>query len=441
MRFLERKIMRRKVSRFVYLAAVAAMVMLGLGKEVEAACGSGRQVIVGQLPDVFFTSGQTTVKKISYTYENLGGKWNDCGIYAQSTMTGVAVINSYGNQGREAYPPEVTGIGPATYIGAVQTWSFQIKVLASAPAGSGAINIYVNNACDVCTPNYVLIGRVNVYVRSPFATSFVTTATSANTISNSTFVDHPFTNGNRNARLLVTPNWNPPGSSGVYDNHPIGVWYDGWRGKWAIFNQDLAAMPIGAAFNVRIEGDNEASAPIQTAASGNTAGSSTYITHAITDFNSWALVLFTPTWNLPGANGVYNNHNTGVFYSWGGVWGGKWAIFNQDGASMAAGASFNTRFIGYPGDGAFVHVAGGDNMPNLSSNYTWINNPLTNGNPNAIILVTPNFNPYGLGGQYVNHPIGVWYDYFNRKWAIFYQDKTPIPAGATFHVLVPVAPI
>jgi hypothetical protein len=431
--------MRRKVSQFIYLAAVAAVVMLGLGKEVEANCGSGRQVIVGQLPDVFFTPGQTTVKTISYSYKNIGGKWNDCGIYAQSTMTGVAVINSYGNRGREAYPPEVTGIGPATYIGAVTAWSFQIKALNSAPAGSGAINIYVNNACDVCAPNYVLIGKVNVYVRSTFATSFVTTATSANTTGNSTFVDHPFINGNRNARLLVTPNWNPPGSSGVYNNHPIGVWYENWRGKWAIFNQDLAAMPIGAAFNVRIEGDNDASAPIHTASSGNTAGSSTYIPHAMTDFNPGAIVLFTSTWNPPGSNGVYNSHNTGVWYNW----NGKWAIFNQDQAAMPAGASFNTRFIEYHGDGAFVHVAGAGNVPNSSANYTWIDNPLTNGKPDAIILVTPNlnFNPLISLGTHVNWPIGVWYDRSRGKWAIFCQSRTPMPAGATFNVLVPVAPV
>ena len=38
----------------------------------------------------------------------------------------------------------------------------------------------------------------------------------------------------------------------------------------------------------------------------------------------------------------------------------------------------------------FVHVA---TAANITSNWTTIDHPLTNGNPNAIILVTPNWNP------------------------------------------------
>ncbi|MCA1740779.1 MAG: hypothetical protein LC740_18750, partial [Actinobacteria bacterium] len=58
-------------------------------------------------------------------------------------------------------------------------------------------------------------------------------------------------NGNPNAVLYVTQNWNPGGrEGGTYNDHPVGVWYDTNREKWAIFNQDRAAIPEGAAFNV-----------------------------------------------------------------------------------------------------------------------------------------------------------------------------------------------
>ena len=50
--------------------------------------------------------------------------------------------------------------------------------------------------------------------------------------------------------MLITSNWNPPGQSGVYNDHATGVWYNG--SQWAIYNQDLAAMPPGASFNVLI---------------------------------------------------------------------------------------------------------------------------------------------------------------------------------------------
>ena len=85
-----------------------------------------------------------------------------------------------------------------------------------------------------------------------FDAVFVHRATAENISVNSTYLDNPLTNGNPNAVLYVTQDWNPGGSGGTYNNHPIGVWYDAGRKKWAIFNQDRANMPNGAAFNVAV---------------------------------------------------------------------------------------------------------------------------------------------------------------------------------------------
>ncbi len=79
---------------------------------------------------------------------------------------------------------------------------------------------------------------------------FIHRATSGNITFNSTYLDNPLTNGTPDAILYVTQNWNPGGSGGTYNNHPIGVWYDDSRERWAIFNQDREKMPSGAAFNV-----------------------------------------------------------------------------------------------------------------------------------------------------------------------------------------------
>ncbi|MEO8135007.1 MAG: hypothetical protein ABI831_13620 [Betaproteobacteria bacterium] len=72
--------------------------------------------------------------------------------------------------------------------------------------------------------------------------------------SSCTTIDHPLTNGDPNAILIVTPNWNPGGLGGTYNNHPIGVYYEDFAAvkKWRIFNQDLVAMPVNAAFNVLV---------------------------------------------------------------------------------------------------------------------------------------------------------------------------------------------
>ncbi len=89
---------------------------------------------------------------------------------------------------------------------------------------------------------------------------FVHRATPQNTFANSTYLDHPLTNDNPNAVLSVTQNWNPGGDGGIYNDHPVGVWYDANARRWAIFNQDRAAMRDGASFNAVVWA-TEASVP------------------------------------------------------------------------------------------------------------------------------------------------------------------------------------
>ena len=82
--------------------------------------------------------------------------------------------------------------------------------------------------------------------------AYIHRATPENTSENSTYLDNPRLNGNPDAVITVTQNWNPDSGNGVYNDHLIGVWYDPDAGQWAIFNQDRAAMPEGAAFNVSV---------------------------------------------------------------------------------------------------------------------------------------------------------------------------------------------
>lgn len=85
-----------------------------------------------------------------------------------------------------------------------------------------------------------------------FDAVFVHTATPDNIRANSTYLDNPTTNGDPNAIIHVTQNWNPGGEGGTYNDHSVGVWYDGGREQWAIFNQDREAMTEGAHFNVGV---------------------------------------------------------------------------------------------------------------------------------------------------------------------------------------------
>jgi hypothetical protein len=259
---------------------------------------------------------------------------------------------------------------------------------------------------------------------SSLGVQFVHVATAANSAGDWTTIDHPLTNGKPGAILIVTPNWNPGNVGGVYDNHPIGVFYTGTQ--WAIFNQDLTAIPVGAAFNVIIP-TAAAGVFVHTANVGNSSGDLTTIDNVLTNGNPNALVFVTQNWNPGGVGGTYNSHPIGAYYD-----GSKWGIFNQDLAVMPAGAAFNVTIL-TAGTGIFVHTA---TAGNSAGDYTNIDNPLTNGNPNAIVFVTPNRDPGGVGGTPNNHNIGVWYNSTASKWAIFNQDLTAIPVNAAFNVLV-----
>ena len=78
----------------------------------------------------------------------------------------------------------------------------------------------------------------NEGIEYPFV-HFVTPENISDTFPCTTYVDHPLANGNPNAILFATHNWNPlgtPSNDGKFNNHPIGVWYDEGPQRWAIFN-------------------------------------------------------------------------------------------------------------------------------------------------------------------------------------------------------------
>lgn len=78
---------------------------------------------------------------------------------------------------------------------------------------------------------------------------------------------------------------------------------------------------------------------------------------------------------------------------------------------------------------------------NSSRNFTFLNDPLANNNPNAVIFVTPNWNPNGVYTGIDNHQVGVWYDTHLLRgnggaWTIFNEDGSPMPIGVSFNVEV-----
>jgi hypothetical protein len=266
----------------------------------------------------------------------------------------------------------------------------------------------------------------NVFIPPAGANVFVHTAIGGNSSYNVTTIDNPLTNGNPNAIVFVTPNYNPDGVCPcVIDNHPIAVQYDG--SKWGIVNRDLASMPLNASFNVFVLSTG-AGIFTHTATVSNTTFSTTAIDNSLTNGKPNAIVFAMPNLTPGGiCSCVGDSRNIGVYYN-----GSKWSILYQSDMAISVNAAFNVLVL-VPTSAVFVHKA---TVANSTSDWTTIDNALTNGHPNAVAFVTPNYNPGGVGGTTNPHPINVWYT--GSQWAISNQDGvTPIPVNAAFNVLVP----
>jgi hypothetical protein len=177
----------------------------------------------------------------------------------------------------------------------------------------------------------------NVLIPPVDAAVFLHRATAGNILVGSTYIDHPLTDNQPNAIVFVTPNWNPGGVGSTYNAHPVGVWYDDLKHKWAIFNEDQSAMPPGAAFNVLICPAGPA-VFVQKATAGNTTQSSTYLDHPRANDRRSVIVFATPNWNPGGGGGTLDNHVIGVWYN---TSPHRWAVFNEDEADMPVKAAFN----------------------------------------------------------------------------------------------------
>jgi hypothetical protein len=166
--------------------------------------------------------------------------------------------------------------------------------------------------------------------------SFVHTATDANSRGDYTYISHPRIDGDPNAVVLASP-------AGPYERN-IGVWYEPERQRWAIFNQDLAAVPAGSAFGVVVPPADEGF--VHRAELLNTVANATYIDDPLLDSKPNAEVSVTQNWNPGGGNGVYNDHPVGVRFD---EDEGEWFVHNEDDARMPEGAAFNVAASGAAG--------------------------------------------------------------------------------------------
>ncbi|MFT5129786.1 MAG: hypothetical protein ACI8W8_003415, partial [Rhodothermales bacterium] len=302
-----------------------------------------------------------------------------------------------------------------------------------------------------------------------------------NTNVNVSFIDHPAINGNPDALMLVSLNANPGGGGPLPNNSPLALEFDNSLTLWRIVNLTGGAILPGTSFNLRIAslgGDetrdfrqrgaivadsalrgnglarlfptqlsrnphpvgwrfdqvdwqliNRDSSPLSPNLDFNllVAGvDSTAFTHVASGLNSkssWTYLDHPALNAVPSAVihvaafGDAVPRPLGVWYDAG---RSQWAIQDQLGQPIAHGAMFN------------VFVA--DNRVSAFTAGPQLDHPSLNGHPEAIVHVTPNWNPPGSNGVYNRHPIGLRYD--GQRWTVVNTDGTALPEGAAFNVIV-----
>jgi hypothetical protein len=165
-----------------------------------------------------------------------------------------------------------------------------------------------------------------------------------------------------------------------------------------------------------------------TATDENSRGDYTYLSDPSINGNPNAVVLVTSSADRVSAGSATYDHNIGVWFE---PRARRWAIFNQDRTAVLAGATFEV-VVPRKSDG-FTHRS---ELVNNVANSTYLDDPLTNGEPDAKVSVTQNWNPGGGNGVYNDRPIGVRYDEDVDKWAIYNRNGGPMPDGAAFNVAV-----
>jgi hypothetical protein len=135
----------------------------------------------------------------------------------------------------------------------------------------------------------------------------------------------------------------------------------------------------------------------------------------------------------PKSWGELGRFFTGSYFGVVGVTGdpsGSAMLAQYIGPGAGTAINLNNGALKVSGDNptAFVHVA-----TETSGYITTISNPLTDGDPNAILIVTHTYNPPEGTSNYLTSPYSVYYN--GSNWTIYLDDFSPILHKA-FNVLV-----
>lgn len=116
-----------------------------------------------------------------------------------------------------------------------------------------------------------------------------------------------------------------------------------------------------------------------------------------------------------------------------GVWytGRQWSIFHEDQSPMMEGVSFTVNYCTRPNPNCFTVTAKADR-----GNESYLDHPELNGNPQAQLRLTQNWNPGGKGGVYNPASAYLQYNKNKKRWYIANENNAQLSGNAAFNVMV-----
>jgi len=176
-----------------------------------------------------------------------------------------------------------------------------------------------------------------VYIADPAnVITHIATAANRGSSGNFTIIDDERFNGEDPGPYAVMCNyWNP---NGVYNTINYGFLYDVTSERRIIFGEGVDDIPDGAAFNVLINGADNANQIEHQAEEINIFGSYTKIDDPLLNDKPEMIFVFSHYWGSmgDGTSKVTINKVLSSYYD-----GDNWGIYTEDGSSIPEGATFD----------------------------------------------------------------------------------------------------
>jgi hypothetical protein len=243
----------------------------------------------------------------------------------------------------------------------------------------------------------------------------------------STAIDHPSTNGNPRANLIVTPNWTPNGGAEVRDYHPVGVWYNSAIARWSVYHADNAPMPPGTGFNVRVGRGFAVRSPDRTGAIGF------HISALPVTAKLFATASYNPAGLPLSSNNNYSPLAVSLRYPFGPEHDREWYLWHSDELPFYWGTNF---FIAEERC-ATGHTTTAGSV--VGDDYV-LDAARVNGNPGAIVIAMRQVPTRWPGDVRIAPPghLVVRYDGSRARWLVrgWSNSSEQMPIGTTMNIVV-----